>query len=354
VALVRITLLLLFTSLVAISSELQTLPSAVRWKVAISAKAAAAPIIAGEQIVVALQSGNVVSYRTKDGAEAWHVQLRADHPVVADGKYLFIAAGEMIHALNADDGTVLWRAASGTLTAPVLVHGGWVIAASASGLAAFREADGTPVWTRESGPQHVRPTIEGDNLYVPLDDGHLLALDLKTGAERWRRYPAVGRLSEVLAFADRVFVGAADKQFYAYKAQNGEVDWRARLGTIVRGRPSADDSRLFVTALDNVVRAFDRRSGALLWHPAVPYRPTTGPVLIGSSVVVPGVSAELRAFDAATGRHTGEIKLEQALAVPPAFGLSNGQMVMAAITGSLTGEWTLLLAAPPAPQAPPE
>ena len=70
--------------------------------------------------------------------------------------------------------------------------------------------------------------------------------------------------------------------------------------------------------MDNVVRAFDRRTGALLWHPSVPFRPTTGPVLHGTTVLVPGAAAEIRGFDVA-GRPAGQIKLEEALAIPPVF-----------------------------------
>lgn len=285
------------------------------------------------------------------------MQLRADQPIVADGKQLFVAAGEAIYALNADDGKEAWVSPAGTLTAPLLVQDGWIVAASGHVLTALRAADGTKVWSRDTGAAHQRPTVEGDNLYLPLDDSRLVALDLRTGAERWTRRFA-DKVSEVLAFADRVYLGATDthlgKQFFCLDAGDGSTSWHWRIGTTVRGRPAADDSRIFVTAMDNMVRAFDRHSGALLWHPAVPYRPTTGPVIIGSSVIIPGASAELRAFAAASGRPAGEIKLEQPLAVPPAFAGSGSEVVMAAITGSLNGEWKLLLAAPPAPQAPHE
>ena len=343
----------IFASSAFTSTALQTLPSSVRWSVAIPARAVAPPTIAGELIVVGLQSGDVVAYSATDGKEAWRVQLRTDQAIVAHEALLFVAAGEMIHALDAANGKVLWEAPSGTVTAPLLVQGGWVVAASAGQLAAFREIDGAKVWHHESPPQHTRATIEGNNLYVPLDEGRLLALDLRTGAERWTRFPAKGPLSEVLAFPDRVFVGASNKTFYAYNADDGAVDWPPLIGTTLRGRPASDGTRVFITGMDNMVRAFDRHSGALLWHAPVPYRPT-GPVIVGSSVAVPGAAAEIRAFEAATGKPAGQIKLEQPLAVPPVFAGTGADARMAAITGTISSEWRLLLAVPPAPQAPPE
>jgi outer membrane protein assembly factor BamB len=150
-------------------------------------------------------------------------------------------------------------------------------------------------------------------------------------------------LSEVLAFADRLFVGVSTGLFFALEASDGAVAWHWPVGAVVRGRPAGDQSRIFITTMDNVVRAFDRGSGALLWHPSVPFRPTTGPVIVGSTIVVLGAASEVRGFEAATGRPAGQIKLEAPLAISPSFGEAGGDAVMAAVTGSLTGQWKLLL-----------
>jgi hypothetical protein len=154
----------------------------------------------------------------------------------------------------------------------------------------------------------------------------------------------------MLALPDRVIVGASNKYLYAYDAGDGDVEWRPFIGAIVRGRPASDGAHVFVAGTDNLVRAFDRRSGVLVWHAPVPYRPIA-PIVGGSAVIVPGASTEIRAFELATGKPAGQIKLEQQLAVPPVFHTSAAGVLMAAITGTVSGEWTLLVAGPPAPQA---
>jgi outer membrane protein assembly factor BamB len=360
VAPVRTRLLLSFSvaavlpvaSIVAnVAGSAQNLPSSVRWSVPVSARPAAPPVIDGAHVFVVLQPGIIAAHRVSDGGEAWRVELRAEHPVAVDGTHVFIASGEMIHALNASTAEVLWRAPAGAVTAPLVAHEGWVIAATANALTAFRGADGSRVWSRGNSAQHERPTIEADNLYVPLDDGHVLALDLQTGAERWSRHFA-GPVSEVLAFADRVYVGSADKHFYCLDADDGETSWRHSIGTTLRGRPAGDDSRVFAAAIDNMLRAFDRRSGALLWHPSVPFRPTSGPVVLGSVIVASGRAPEVRAFEAASGRPAGQIALGGEPGVAPAFGTSGGSTVMAVISGSLDGEWKLRLMEAPLPSVP--
>lgn len=327
----------------------QAPPTELRWSVAIAAHPAVSPVIAGERVFVALDTGVVAAHRLADGTEEWRSEIKAEQPLAVDGGRLVIASGEAIHALAVDSARVLWRAPSGTLTAPPLAQDGWIVAAASGTLAAFRSADGSKVWAREAGPQRVRPTIEGNNLYVPLDDGRLLALDLRTGATRWeRRFPVTSHIgsgstavSEVLAYPDRVFAGASDGRFYCLRAEDGSLDWRFRVGAILRGGPVGAGGRIFIATMDNVVRAFDRQSGALLWHPTLPFRPA-GPVMLGGLVMVPGTASEVRSFDTA-GTPAGQIKLEESLVVPPAFAASSGGAVMAAVSGSLNGEWKLLL-----------
>jgi outer membrane protein assembly factor BamB len=332
------------------------LPSSVRWSVPISASPAAPPVIAGDQILIVLQSGVVSARKMADGTPAWEVSLQSPYPVAAQDGRVYVAASDQIVALSAADGTKVWSVPSPPATAPLLVEGGWVIAATEHAVVALRSADGTQVWNRPLAGAEVMPAIEGDNLYVPLTDGRLLALDLRTGEDRWTK-TFVGPLSEVLAFPDRILFGTGDRSFFCLRASDGERDWqRVRLGAVVRGRPAADDHHVYVTSMDNTLRAYRRANGALLWHPAVPFRPTTGPTVIGSVVLVAGSAAELRAFAVSNGQPAGQITLEEPLVMPPAFGHSGETAVMSAFTGTLNGQWKLVLAGPPppAPEAPRE
>lgn len=306
-------------------------------------------MIDGDQIIIALQSGMVAARRVSDGKAAWEVPLRSEGPIAVDEGRVYVATADQIVALNAADGARLWSARMEPLTAPLLAGGGWLIASTTKQVTAFRSADGSQVWRRDLSGADVMATIEGDNLYVPLQDGRLFALELPTGKNRWvRSYH--GPLSEVLAFPDRVYFGTGDKWFFCVRTSDGERVWpRVRLGALVRGRPVADDDRIYVTSMDNTIRAYRRSTGALLWHPSVPFRPTRGPVLIDSAVIVSGNASELRAFAVTNGQPAGQITLEEPLAMPPAFGRSSNAILMSAFTGSLNGQWKLVLAGPPAP-----
>src|SRR5204863_4630895 len=149
---------------------------------------------------------------------------------------------DQIVALNGGDGSKVWSVPTPAVTAPLVAQGGWVIAATEKAITALRSADGSQVWTRDLAGARMMPTMEGDNLYVPLEDGRLFALNLETGKDRWLR-SYQGPLSEVLAFSDRILFGTGDKFFFCLRASDGERLWqRVRLGSLVRGRPIGDEN----------------------------------------------------------------------------------------------------------------
>lgn len=293
-------------------------------------------------VVVPLQSSLVTAYRLVAAGRAWNVELAPVQPLAADGGLVYVPARDGVHALRAADGSTVWMAPVGSATAPLLAQQGWVIVATEGQLTALRSADGSVVWTRETGPQGERASFEGDHLYVPLTDGRLLALDLKTGMPKWQ-HKFGGAPTEVLALADRIYLGCADKRLYALDAGDGDVKWKQDVRAPLRGQPAVSGDHVIIVADTNELRAFDRHHGAMRWRQGLPFRPTAGPTVIGTAVLAPGIAAELRAYDAASHREAGTIKFGKPLAAPFAAAQVQGSTVLAALTGTLTEEWTLVL-----------
>jgi len=93
-------------------------------------------------------------------------------------------------------------------------------------LSAWRLADGAPLWRRPAAFQIGTPCLHGDTLYC--GDGHeLLALDVRTGRERWR-FAALAdtQISYAPTATDAtVFVGPGDGRLYALDAASGRPRW---------------------------------------------------------------------------------------------------------------------------------
>ncbi len=103
---------------------------------------------------------------------------------------------------------------------------------------AIRATDGQVLWTRQLGsPVRARPVVTATGVYVSLDDGRVVALDLTTGAPRWER-PLGGKPADLLVLDDRLFVGADDKYFYSLKTSNGDERWKQAHRRAAGGRGS--------------------------------------------------------------------------------------------------------------------
>ena len=322
----------------------------------ISAGPSVPPLVADGYVYLSLKPGVIAAFRSKDGTQAWRVQLAADHELASAPKMVFVPAAEAVHALDAESGRELWLAPTGTITAPLLVQGGWLIAISGAELSAFRAEDGTEVWTTEVGDIRERPAIDGDALYLSHTDGRVVSLDLASGKPRWEQKLG-GAARQPFVYGDRVYVGSNDRCFYSLKVKNGELDWQMRVGAEVLGRADADARHVYFTAMDNLLRALDRHRGNQRWRQELPFRPVSGPVVLGEAVLVPGVSDSLQFFLSKDGTPVKQMKLDAKLAVSPGFGIepAEGLASVAVITGGLADQWKLWLYGPLAspPEGPP-
>ena len=232
----------------------------------------------------------------------WSVECPMTAPPVAGGGSVFSGGDRSVEARSQRDGTVRWRTSVDGKIDSLYWDTDWLIAATDKGLLlAIRAADGEVLWRRDVGAKlQAAPAPAANRLYVPVQNGALMALDLKTGEQIWSVQFAKP-VSGVLAVGDRVYAGSLDKKFYCLSIRRGHIEWSWRTGAAVVGVPAIDTRRVYFVALDNVLRALNRHSGSMEWSKSLPTRPSAGPLLHGWTLVVPGITAELHAFSALTG-----------------------------------------------------
>jgi outer membrane protein assembly factor BamB len=331
-------------------------PSVVKWSTTLDAAPVVPPIVAEGRIVLALRSGALSARQLSDGTELWTIKLAVDQTIAADADTIFVVTAGTLHALNAADGSTLWTAEVGKPSAPILARGGWVIAASGGSVTALRGADGEKIWTHATGLVSERPAIDGDRLYLPIAEGRLLALDLKTGNTHWDQ-PVGGSPTEPLAYGDRIYLGSDTKRFMCLRAASGREDWHHEVGIRIIGPAAADEGQVYFTAMDNILRALSRGNGGQRWRFPLTYRPSKGPVVMGGQVGVPGITVELTGVNAMSGRPTGKLTLPAQLAIGPSFVApigTDGLPAVVSITGGLTPQWTLSVSVPPPDEPPAE
>lgn len=289
-----------------------------RWSTDFKQPVVAPPAYDDHHAYVPLRDGTLVAIRLADGRRQWSTERPTRvSPVVGDGMVV-VAQEASLFGLRSDDGTAIWETELGAVvSAPLVWNTGWLVAVLETGdVVVLRGEDGAEFWRhRVTGKIDVRPSVAGNEVFLPVSDGRILAFELETGQLLWERSLA-GSPREILPLDD-LFVGATDNYFYRLSRADGKMQWRWRTGGDIVGLPAVDERRVMFVSLDNVLRALDRESGAQQWRSPLAGRPTSGPQIVGTMVLVSGVSPVLRAFDTDAGRPVGLLTGPGEFAVRP-------------------------------------
>lgn len=196
------------------------------------------------------------------------------------------AAGFANHAMQhlevGDDLRQAWKIRIGKgsgserklLSRPVVVGDRIVAMDAEATVSAFKVADGHRLWRRELTPQDEDDGVIGGG--VSIDDGVV--------------YAATGY----------GFV-------HALSLDDGKEIWQRRIGTPIRGAPTAINGRVFVITYDNQLHALSSADGSTLWsHSGIPEDAgligAPSAAVGGGLVVVPYSSGELFALRLENGR----------------------------------------------------
>lgn len=163
------------------------------------------------------------------------------------------------------------------------------------------------------------PAVIGGLAYVPIDDGTLLALNIRDGSVRWttvigtrtflRQVDNWDVYQSSPTMADGVvYIGSADGRIYAISASDGKEKWHFQTNHVVRATPAVAAGRVFCGSFDGKVYALDAATGKELWEvntkaPGVPWNSVQGScAAVDGLVYVGSRSCFFYAIDAVTGK----------------------------------------------------
>lgn len=101
---------------------------------------------------------------------------------------------------------------------------------------AFEQSRGDVRWKQDMGrPAPSDVVRKGDLIYVNTQGDSVVALELATGAVRWRFAPAPGPrfgrfVSSPAIAGDRVVITSSDGNVYALNARDGRIEWKNNIG----------------------------------------------------------------------------------------------------------------------------
>ncbi|MEJ0059119.1 MAG: PQQ-binding-like beta-propeller repeat protein [Terricaulis sp.] len=274
---------------------------------------------------VAGTAGLQVAWRANLGAGSDRRVRLAAPPVISEGKLFFLDADHRVHAVDANTGDRLWthelrpnegedrRARGGGVAASA----GRVFVTTGFGFAvALNAQDGSEVWRAQAGaPFHAAPTVAGGRVYAVTNDSELVALNAGTGEVQWT-YQAIAEPARILSASspavegDTVIAPFASGEMIALISANGRrlwVDSLSRTGRLtslssindIAGRPAIDNGVAYAASHSGLLAAVDVRSGTRIWSRA--FASTQTPWIAGDVLYAVNIDGELVALDKTTG-----------------------------------------------------
>jgi polyvinyl alcohol dehydrogenase (cytochrome) len=242
----------------------------------------------------------------------------------APSAVVFGDATGMIHAVDAAQGTLLWKMPAQAQpgvplvgTPLVYAYAVYVSSATAQGAGVVSALDtrtGRLLW---SAPLDVRsgPTVDTERqlLYVATAAG-VAALDLADGRLHWQKHlpqadlhhaPILRRLAgarQVLVVTDR-----GGTVFGLDPARAGEVTWETRLGgehgeVRIDWSGAADHRTLYLGSSSLGLTALDLASGKVRWNTPVPHAPSHAVTAIPGALFSGSGDGHLRAYSTIAGK----------------------------------------------------
>lgn len=212
------------------------------------------PVIAGGIVYFGSTDKHLYALNALTGERVW--VFRADEaihssPVIAKGKLFFGTWGTRLYALDLKTGKEIWNYTGGVdptyfvmqgITAAPAVDEEFVYIGARDGfIYSLRQTDGALRWKYDASSSWIltKAALDEDNLYVGTSDtGLLLALDKRTGVEKFRANTRLWTYASPLLVGRYVFVGTMAGELYAFDKTSGSPVWYYQTPA---GRADAND-----------------------------------------------------------------------------------------------------------------
>lgn len=313
------------------------------------------PASDGSNVYVAAHDGDVYAFGLQDGRKLWKVNTRlplSAGPGVGSGMVVVGGRDGSVLALNAASGAQLWKTSvNGELLVSPAVDALAVVVHTTDGRTVALSPDsGAKLWSVSHDVPHLTlrgagvPAISGGTLYEGLANGHLLALNLTDGQQRWdapvsnpsgsNELARIVDMNGTLALDDsNVFAVTYQGQVADVARDSGQILW-ARAMSSYTG-VSADDTHVYVSDVHGEVWALDKSSGTPVWtQPVLRARDLTVPVPYGNAVAVGDVQGYVHFLSSKDGSLIARVRPgSDPIQAPPL--VANGLLVVLTTGGDL-------------------
>ncbi|MFF7354270.1 PQQ-binding-like beta-propeller repeat protein [Streptomyces filipinensis] len=284
------------------------------WRFRMSNEVWGTPAVDGDLVYVT--SFEVHALDVGTGRRRFKTRDVAWSMAVADGR-IHASDGPTLFALDAREGTDLWRLSTDAWVYSLKAdHGTVVTGTRGGGVQAWEAANGQKLWeitgcqTDFESPE-AGPLVHDGTVYV-WQDARLRALEARTGEERWS-YPVGDAAScggvpvRLTPAPDGYVYVSAGTRVLAVEAASGMVRWHFEAPAVFlcppafTPGPAVTGGGVYLADYLGTVYALDATDGRDRWRIATEARSSVEPVLVAAGHVHVGSGKGLYTLDAVTG-----------------------------------------------------
>ena len=200
------------------------------WKGELSGQPSSSTAADEAHVMVGLDSGKLVTFDAQTGRvnEKQNLLTNArvsSHPVLAGKVVAFGSDDRKLYLMRIDNGTLLWRfATGGPIVAPLGRHGirTLLVPSTDKALYSVDLFTGITNWTVATGSAvEQEPLVSDNDVYVVNTAGYLSAIDIPSGTTRWTVSTLGGRLLSVSA--TKVYLESHDDDLFVVDRGTGKI-----------------------------------------------------------------------------------------------------------------------------------
>lgn len=317
----------------------------------------AAPVIAENTVFTIDADAMVSAFSQKDGKRLWRQRLkprlREDKEISLKGAGLAWHDGTLfattgfggVFAISPADGKVKWEyfLNSPIRMAPTVGSGKVFVQALDNSLFALNAYDGSEIWRYTAAAEETTKVGGAAPAYSEADDvliagfsnGELRAFKASTGSPLWNDYLVSTTRTNLLADINTilaapvigenvVYAAGSNNLLVAIDLRSGQRIWERRISSA--NLPWLAGKYLFVLADDARLMAIEADSGKIIWDTKIPAGNNVsdqvgvtyaGPLLIGNRLLVNTANGYTFYVSPYTGKILGYIEIDDGSSLPP-------------------------------------
>jgi outer membrane protein assembly factor BamB len=230
---------------------------------------------------------------------------------IVDGNEAIVALSNTKESLVAFDltgGKPRWRANCGDIEVSPLLHKKRIYFGTTDGrFQCVSQSNGETIWKFEL-PENTKrkgirssPATDGSSVVFGAEDGHVYALDIETGALRWRVRISAPLVAGTAILEGCAYIGDLEGNVHAIRISDGANVWSAQTGAAIYAGAAATPEVIVVGATNGTLFGFDPKSGMMVWECNLGGVVNAAAVISGSTVYVGTLKKELFAIDLKNG-----------------------------------------------------